>query len=366
MVWGVALLLGDADRSLPDPGAAHGIVAPMSTGLRDRAVGVLTGLALGDALGMPTQLLPYETIRARYGLLDDFHPGPADNEISRGVPAGRVTDDTDQAVILGELLVAGHGTVDPDEFARRLLDWEQRMRAAGSADLLGPSTRNALRLVAEGEPTDRTGRWGDTNGAAMRIAPVGVAVPSAPLDRLVDAVAQASRVTHNTGIAIAGACAVAAAVSSGLDGAALPDSLRLAVDAARVGGRRGHYTAGADVAARIQWALDLVSGRDPAAAAEIVHRLVGVGVATQESVPAALAVASMFPGDTWAACRYAASLGGDCDTIAAMAGAVVGAHVGVAAVPAPVRARLAAANPELGLERLAGALLELRSAADRG
>ena len=57
----------------------------MSTGLRDRAVGVLTGLALGDALGMPTQLLPYETIRARYGLLDDHHPGPADNEISPAV-----------------------------------------------------------------------------------------------------------------------------------------------------------------------------------------------------------------------------------------------------------------------------------------
>ena len=110
----------------------------------------------------------------------------------------------------------------------------------------------------------------------------------------------------------------------------------------------------------------MVVGRDPAAASETVYRLVGVGVATQESVPAALAVASLFPGDAWAACRHAASLGGDCDTIAAMAGAVVGAHVGVAAVPAPVRARLAAANPELGLERLAGALLELRSAADRG
>jgi ADP-ribosylglycohydrolase len=269
-------------------------------------------------------------------------------------------------VILGELLVAGHGAVDPDEFARRLLDWEQRMRAAGSADLLGPSTRTALRLVAEGVPTDRAGRWGDTNGAAMRIAPVGVAVPSAPLNRLVDSVVQASRVTHNTGIAIAGACAVAAAVSSGLDGAALPDSLRLAVDAARAGGRRGHYTAGADVAARVEWALELVAGREPGAASEIIYRLVGVGVATQESVPAALAVVSLFPGDAWAACRYAASLGGDCDTIAAMAGAVVGAHVGVGAVPAPVRARLAAANPELALEPLAGALLELRSAAGRG
>jgi ADP-ribosylglycohydrolase len=41
----------------------------------------------------------------------------------------------------------------------------------------------------------------------MRIAPVGVAFPVLPLDGLVDAVEQASRVTHNTGIAIAGAAA---------------------------------------------------------------------------------------------------------------------------------------------------------------
>ena len=170
-------------------------------------------------------------------------------------------------------------------------------------------------------------------------------MPSAPLERLVDAVEQASRVTHHTGVAIAGAAAVAAAVSSGLDGAALPDSLRLAVTAARLGARRGHYVAGADVAARIDWALRLVAGSDPGTALDTVYRLVGTSVATQESVPAALAVASLFPDDAWTACRHAASLGGDCDTIAAMAGAVVGAHLGAASLPAPVRARLAAANP---------------------
>ena len=334
-------------------------MTPAAT-LRDRAAGALTGLALGDALGMPTQHLPHETIQARYGLLDDFHPGPEDNDISRGMPAGHVTDDTDQAVILGELLVAGRGTVDPDAFAARLLEWERRMRATGSRDLLGPSTLKALDLLARGVSADRTGRWGDTNGAAMRITPVGIAVPPTPLGRLVDAVEQANRVTHNTGIAIAGAAAVAAAVSSGLAGAALGDSLRFAVAAARLGAGRGYYVAGADVAARIEWALDLVAGRAPADALEIVYRLVGAGVATQESVPAALAMAAVFPDDAWACCRHAASLGGDCDTIAAMAGAVVGAHVGVAAVPGPVRARLTAANPELELDRLAGELLSLR------
>jgi ADP-ribosylglycohydrolase len=327
---------------------------------RDRAVGALTGLAVGDALGMPTQNLPREVVQQRYGVLDDFHAGPDDNEISRGVPAGHVTDDTDQAVILGGLFVAGHGHVDPHAFAEQLLSWERRMREAGSHDLLGPSTIKALALAADGVPADRTGRWGDTNGAAMRIAPIGVGVPGDPLPRLVDAVEEASRVTHNTGIAIAGASAVAAAVSSGIDGHSLDESLRRAVAAARLGGRRGYYVAGADVADRITWALGLVRGRTASEAIDIVYRLVGAGVATQEAVPAAFAFASLYPGDAWAAARHAASLGGDCDTIAAMTGAVVGAHAGVAAVPPRILRRLYAANPGLGLDRLADELLTLR------
>ena len=72
----------------------------------DRAYGALLGLAIGDALGMPTQYTPRSRVQERYGVLTGFEPGPPDNPISRGMAAGRVTDDTDQAVILGELLVA--------------------------------------------------------------------------------------------------------------------------------------------------------------------------------------------------------------------------------------------------------------------
>ncbi|SHN74728.1 ADP-ribosylglycohydrolase family protein [Cryptosporangium aurantiacum] len=333
----------------------------MSRAPRDRAVGALVGLALGDALGMPTQNLPRDVVRDRYGdVLDNLHPGPDDNQISRGLPAGRVTDDTDQAVLLGELFVAGNGRVDPVAFADRLLRWAEHQEAIGSADLLGPSTRRALTLLGEGVPPEETGRWGDTNGAAMRIAPIGVGVPVDPLPRLVDAVAQASGVTHSTGVAIAGAAAVAAAVSAGIDGSPLDNSLRLAVDAARLGAARGSYVPGADVAARITWALELVGGRPPAEALDLIYRLVGTGLATQEAVPAALAVAALFPDDLWDACRHAASLGGDCDTVAAMTGAVVGAHTGAGGVPHTARERLRAANPSLELTTLADQLLALR------
>jgi ADP-ribosylglycohydrolase len=325
----------------------------------DRARGALVGLAIGDALGMPTQMLSRARIRELIGELHGFVPAPAENEISCRTPAGRVTDDTDQAVILGELLVEGDGRVPADEFARRLLAWQEKMVRVGSADLLGPSTRRALEAFQRGVPAHETGRWGDTNGAAMRVTPIGIAVPCAPLDRLVDVVADTNRVTHDTGVANAGAAAVAAAVSAGVDGADLEEAAAAGVEAARLGARRGNYVAGADVAARIAWARGLVRG--PAAdPLELVYTLVGTGVATQEAVPAAFALTSLHPADPWAGCLAAAGLGGDSDTVAAMVGAILGACTGLSAFPGHAVDSLAAANPELRLTDLADRLLDLR------
>src|SRR4029077_15817662 len=215
------------------------------------------------------------------------------------------------------------------------------------------------------------GAAGATNGAAMRITPVGIAVgvlhpgtrldlhpgtrldphpgtrldPAVPLppalesrlSTLVDQVEMASMVTHNTGVALAGAAAVAAAVSAGVSGATIAEATALGVQAARLAAGRGHWAAGADVAARIEWPTGLVTGRaqadcefdlasdGEAEAAGLIYTLVGTSLATQESVPAAFAVLAVVPADPWRACRMAASLGGDSDTIAAMTGAIAGA-----------------------------------------
>jgi ADP-ribosylglycohydrolase len=328
--------------------------------MASRAHATLLGLAIGDALGMPTQYMPRTLIAERYGILDRFHPAPDDNPISAGMPAARVTDDTDQAVLLGRLLVEGRGHLDPARFARELLAWEARMIAAGSSDLLGPSTRKALSLIAEGVPTDRTGRTGATNGAAMRIAPIGIVFPHEPLDRLIDAVVDAVHVTHNTTIGIAGAAAVAAAVSAGIEGAAIPEALGVALEAARRGALRGFYYAGADVAARNAWAIELVRGKPTDEALDLVYRLVGTGVATNEAVPAAFAICAMAPEDPWLVCRLAASIGGDCDTVAAIAGAVAGACSSVDGFPRHAIEALERANPDLALAALADGLLALR------
>ena len=328
---------------------------------RDRALGALYGLAVGDALGMPTQALPRDVVAQLFGELDGFRAGPAENELSAGLPAGRTTDDTDQAVIVAECLVAGRGRVDPDLLASRLLGWQDRMVAAGSADLLGPSTLRALHLVAAGAPAGTTGRWGDTDGAAMRVAPLGVATPPEPLDRLCAAVADLDRLTHDTTVANAGACAVAAVVSAGVAGAGWDEAAALGLRAATAGSRLGSYVPGADVARRTRWALDLVRDADDDTLLDLVDGLVGTGVATQEAVPAAFAIASRAATDPWRAGLLGARLGGDSDTIAAMAAAMVGACTGLAALPATAVQQVRRVNG-LDLEPLVDDLLRIRAA----
>ena len=325
----------------------------------DRAKGALYGLGIGDALGMPTQLLSRREIVERWGeLLTGFEAAPGDHPIAAGMAAGAVTDDTEQAVLLGWLLVEGNGRAEPGAVAAALLRWEHQMAERGSLDLLGPSTKRALDAIANGTPPAEAGKHGDTNGAAMRITPVGIVAADGNRPGLVDRVQQVSIATHNTSVALAGAAAVAAAVSAGIDGADIAAAREAAIEAAELGAQRGHWTAGADVAARIRWAAGLVDGAAPERAAEVIYTLVGTSLATQESVPAAFAVLSAVPDDPWRACLLAASLGGDCDTIAAMAGAVGGACHGLEAFPASA-VRTMDGNG-LRIAQLAEALLALR------
>jgi ADP-ribosylglycohydrolase len=324
-----------------------------------RAEGALTGLAVGDALGMPTQGLSPAVIRRTMGRVDRLLPAAPDHPIAAGLPAGSVTDDTEQALLLAETLLENAGRIDPAELARRLTEWEERMRARGSLDLLGPSTRAAIAAVQRGVPPAEAGRSGTTNGAAMRIAPVGIACDADDLPALVDRVAEACLVTHATSVAVAGAAAVAAAVSAGVAGAAVREAIEIAVEAARLGAAAAPWAAGADVGTRIRLAVELARDTSPADLSAQILAVVGTGLATQESVPATFAVLAAHPADPWDACTTAASLGGDTDTIAAMAGAIGGAVHGVGGFPAGAVATVRQVN-DLPIERLAAGLVALR------
>jgi ADP-ribosylglycohydrolase len=338
--------------------------ASMSTDAHDRALGALYGLAIGDALGMPTQQLARALVVDIFGKLAGFEAGPPQNAISTGMPAGTVTDDTEQAIIVAETLLEGDGRIDYDALATRLRAWE-RLASARGGEQLGPSSRRALDELANGTPPHEAGRRGDTNGAAMRIAPVGIAFMSKPLAPFVDAVEEACALTHNTGLAISGACAVAAAVSAGVDGAGVHDVFPLAMEAAALGSARGNFSAGASVARRIEFAIDLARRiPDDDEFVESVSELLGTSVATQESVPAAFAFVARWPDDPWQACLAAAGAGGDSDTIGAMAGAVLGSCLGFSCLPRAAVATIDSVN-QLDLVGLSRRLLVLRKGGGR-
>lgn len=323
--------------------------------MRDRAMGALAGVAVGDALGMPAQTFTRAEIAATYGRITDFVAPCPDHPVSHGLGAAMVTDDTEQTLLLADHLLRGEGQFDDRAWAAALLEWEAGVRARGLRDLLGPSSRRALDALMAGTPAEETGRTGTTNGAAMRIAPVGIATPPGDPARLVARVAEACRVTHNTREAIAAAAAVAMVISQGVEGATFEAALPAAMEAARLGATSGAAVGEADMEGRIALALEVaLRGDEAALAAEI-----GTSVASRASVAAAFGVVRLAAGDPWCAAVIAANIGDDTDTIGAIACAMAGACAGIGAFPDERLARVVAAS-RLDLGPVVDGLLALR------
>jgi len=323
----------------------------------DRALGALLGVAIGDAMGMPTQSMSRTDIASNYGLITDFCGAIASQPVSAGLRAATVTDDTEQSLLLAQLLIRLQGGFDDMEWARNLLAWERDTRARGVNDLLGPSTKRALDALMRGVSTNETGRYGTTNGAAMRIAPVGIATPAEPLVRLVDRVTETCRVTHNTSEAIGAAAAVAAVISLGIDGGTLEQGIELGLAAAEEGEKRGDMPAAVSITARMRWALDL--SRQSQDLEDIALQL-GTSVAAGESVPMAFAIARLSGNNAWNAAVTSANIGGDTDTIGAISAAMVGACTGAHELP-PLKVAMVVATNGLELSSIVEGLLAIRA-----
>lgn len=328
-----------------------------------RALGAFYGLALGDALGMPTQSLSREQVKARFGAITALEDADADQPIAPNMPKGSITDDTEQAILVGQLLVDGQGKIEPTELAQRLIDWEAVMRAKGSQDLLGPSTKRAIDMILAGHTPEESGRYGTTNGAAMRITPVGIAADVNDPAQFIQAVIQACQVTHNTNLGISSAAAVAAVVSAGINGVDLGEALNIGTQIAQQAENHGHWIAGGRIATRISWARTLsVDSGDKALFNDLLYELIGTSVASQESVVVSFALAQQVAVgevNAFEALCMAASLGGDTDTIAAILGAMLGACLGMQCWPEAMIEQVKQVNG-LDLEPLVQGLLDLR------
>ena len=138
--------------------------------LLERIHGGIYGQAMGDAFAMPAMLTPRDTWERYGGWITCFLPAPDDHPAHFGLPAGKVTDDTEQAMALAEVFIA-EGKVTPEGTAKAILQWYEQI-SGDDSPYVGPSTRRAITAIKRCEDIYSTGSQGDTNGCAMRVSPV--------------------------------------------------------------------------------------------------------------------------------------------------------------------------------------------------
>jgi poly(ADP-ribose) glycohydrolase ARH3 len=278
----------------------------------DRFRGALVGVAVGDALGAPFEGRP------RPVLIDeiDVHAG--------GAGPLRTTDDTAMTIAVAESLLFTN-RLDEDHLARTFVTTylrdPYRGYGAGVAALLG--------RLADGDdwrsaaPTQFAGQGSWGNGAAMRVAPIGISAAGDP-DTAADLARRTARLTHTHPLGVAGAAVQAAAIAVLVDQP--PDEI---VDAPRLIATLCRIAAEDELGAALDAAGELAGGGTPGK----IARTLGTGVAAVEAVPAALCAFLRHPDSFADAVRLAIGLGGDTDTIAAMTGALAGARLGHTAIP---------------------------------
>ncbi|MFA7288516.1 MAG: ADP-ribosylglycohydrolase family protein [Melioribacteraceae bacterium] len=293
----------------------------------NKTLGALLGVAYGDSFGMPTSLWNPEMIKKNFPEgINELLPAPKGHVIHDGMKAGQVTDDTQQTLLLADQFIE-EGKFTKEGTAKRLLQWAKNLNAFENL-ILGPSTLKALKMIDEGADIESTGKMGDTNGAAMKITPVGIVNPG-DYDAVVRDVVEVCTPTHNTNIAISGSSAIACAVSAGMSGKDINGIIEAFFYGAEKGMKLGNQWYGASVTKKAEWALKLIkSGKEEKEIWQDLYDYIGAGVAMPESAATALALVVMYHGHPLKTAHAAANMGGDCDTIGAIAGGIAGAYSG--------------------------------------
>lgn len=287
----------------------------------DRARGCLIGLAAGDAMGAPTEGLTIDEIRERFGRVDDLLPDAAG------------TDDTEYAVLTARTVLEhghGFGAGDVADTWLRAVERQQGgFHGAGFSEMVAiGNLRAGIRPPASGLRSYE--RWSD--GAAMRVAPLGIAAAGDPaLARRLAAVD--ASVSHD-----ADGVFCAQAVAAGVAVALMSDDHRDVLDAA------------VDALPEDSWSRRLVdralaiAARHESADAAARELYEGVSLfhypwadAAPEALALALGLFAAARGEVREAVVASVNIGRDSDTIAAMNGALAGALRGHEALPAEWR-----------------------------
>ena len=171
----------------------------MLKSIEDSFYGCIIGGAIGDALGNPIEGYSSEDIRKKYGDLKDY--------VANWDLPGTYTDDTELTVLLISSLTEV-GAFSVDDLSRRFVRWLPK------ANSFGLATQEACINLSRGRYPSESGIDSAGNGAAMRIAPLGL-LYSHPndLSLLKKTTVKSSKITHTDPKSIAGALAISGSIA---------------------------------------------------------------------------------------------------------------------------------------------------------
>ena len=280
----------------------------------DRIRGAVLASALGDAFGAPYEGGFLEQLLWRI--------------LGRQKGKRRWTDDTQMSVDVIKSLLACK-RVDQDDLAQRFAHSYRWSRG------YGPGAAKLLKRIRQGEHWQlahraiyANGSFG--NGGAMRAAPVGLFYGTEDKEKLIQAVQAATRITHAHPVGLDGAVLIALTVALMFQGASVPEifkQVRLSLETM-------------DMLNRLAVAEQLLlpthspySSHLPAPTQQVASEL-GNGIRAKDSCVTALYIGLALREAPFSRLlSYTREVGGDTDTIGAMAGAIWGAACGYRQLP---------------------------------
>lgn len=284
-----------------------------------RIAGCLQGVSVGDAIGKQTEGLSVHAVRRWYPEGVRGFEGQSGSTIPRYVGnakrewrVGETTDDTERTIAVARAILKD-GDVRHVTVGHELLKCEK---------CIHPGLRSLWEFHQARDPA-RVSTGHDGCGAAIRVAPVGILYRSDRLDDLVNGAREAAISTHGGALAIAAAAATAAAVSAAIDGASPEEMMRLAMRAATLaeGAATGSHAATfVDALRRVRETLSDATELAPLPIADKVFPNSPLTI-----VPLAIVLAAMMDSAE-AAILLAANIGGDSDSVASIAGGILGAR----------------------------------------
>ena len=285
---------------------------------QDASQAILYGAASGDALGWPIEFMTRAKIKAVYGPQGIQEP-PA--------PA-LFTDDTQMTLALDEALIeAGEADIDSlmEITARRFVEWS---KAPDSNRAPGHTVVAAVSTLEAGTPWHKSGIASAKGcGSAMRVSGIGFLYQSDP-ERLREVAHYSGLITHAHPTADAATIAAAYLVKLALDGVEPDEYISRTV--AFVVGISEEFD---DALLRVEHVRDW---NDEEAAID----LLGKGWVAEEAIALAVYCVLRYPNDYVTAVQRAANIPGDSDSVACITGGIMGARLGLEAIPADWIARL--------------------------